>query len=113
MVHNCAVSQTTAIYKKLRNSGSRMQTQRPVRRSDVTVVNMGTKLPLRLPNGAALHVLNQTAQANWDLCDGEHTEEQMAQELQARFRIAPGRDIEGDVQRSLHLFAEQRLLVGQ
>jgi hypothetical protein len=113
MARDRAVSQTTTIYKKLQNPESRMQTQRPMRRPETTIVNMGTELLLRLPDGAAIHVINQTAQTIWNLCDGEHTEEEMALELRAHFRIAPGRDVEADVRRTLQAFTEQGLLVAQ
>ncbi len=62
-------------------------------------------------SGDRLHVLNSTARAIFLLCDGEHTEEQIAESLVTTFQI----DLEtatADVQRTLKELGEIGLIGG-
>jgi hypothetical protein len=71
---------------------------------------MGTEIALYDPVADVLHVLNPTAALIWDLCDGEHTPDDMAQVIHSRFRVSPHHDVMQDVQRTLALFAAQDLI---
>lgn len=51
--------------------------RRPVRREDVWLRASGDENAVFDPATGALHLLNDTARAIWDLCDGETTLDEM------------------------------------
>jgi PqqD family protein of HPr-rel-A system len=51
--------------------------RRPVRREDVWLRASGDENAVFDPASGALHLLNDTARAIWDLCDGETTLDEM------------------------------------
>jgi hypothetical protein len=89
-----------------------MNTTKPVRKPGIIVQDIGGEMLLYSAEGKAVHVLNPTAKRIWDLCDGGHTAEDMEQALRASFSIAAERDVAGDLQRTLEVFAAKGLLQG-
>lgn len=87
-----------------------MNTAKPVRKSGIIVQDMGEETLLYSAEGKAIHVLNPTAKRIWELCDGEHTSEDMAQALRASFAIAAEHDVMGDIRKTLEVFADKGLL---
>jgi len=87
-----------------------MNSERPVRRPGIVAQDMGRETLLYSAEGKAIHVLNPTAQCIWELCDGEHSAEDMERALRASFSIAAEHDVSGDVQRTLEVFAAKGLL---
>ena len=84
---------------------------KPVRREDVTCKQLDeTETMLYDPQTEALHILNPTARLIWELCDGEHTVEDMAAALKAQFTGVEGKDISGEIQTTLDTFTAQGLL---
>lgn len=71
---------------------------RPGRRAGVTVMPAGELHLLRAVPGGASTVLNDTAMAIWDLCDGETSLEEMAWGVAALFDV-PGEAASRDVAR--------------
>jgi hypothetical protein len=55
-------------------------------------------------------VLNATAAAVWELCDGRTLLAAVVTRLQARFRIEEARDVTADVTAVLRTFLERRLI---
>jgi PqqD family protein of HPr-rel-A system len=51
--------------------------KKPRRRHEVWLRRVGSENALFNPATGSLHLLNDTAVALWDLCDGETTEEEM------------------------------------
>lgn len=60
--------------------------------------------------GARTHVLNPTARAIWEACDGARSVSQLTSDLALRFSVDPGQ-IDGDVNDALQQFADVGLLV--
>jgi PqqD family protein of HPr-rel-A system len=50
---------------------------RPRRRQEVWLRQVGTENALFDPSTGSVHLLNETALALWDLCDGETTPDEM------------------------------------
>lgn len=48
-----------------------MQQRRPIRRADVWVRQSGGENAVIDPDDGSVHLMNQTAMAIWQLCDGE------------------------------------------
>lgn len=59
--------------------------------------------------GSQLHVLNPAAAAIWELCNGEHTKEEIVEFLAGHFQISPS-DVEPSVATVLTEFREKGLL---
>lgn len=87
-----------------------MSLTKPVRKPDIIVQDIGDETLLYSAEGQAIHVLNPTAKRIWDLCDGEHTAEDIEQALRASFSIAAEHDVMGDIRRTLEVFADKGLL---
>lgn len=60
--------------------------------------------------GGAVHVLNATALVIWQLCDGEHTQNEMVSSLREQFDLQGVDTVESDVSQTLKLLADKGLL---
>ncbi|MFQ5668949.1 MAG: PqqD family protein [Acidobacteriota bacterium] len=57
------------------------------------------------------HVLNETAEFIWELCDGKHTVEEMEQEISANFEVPRGADVRTDLENTLLALERKALLL--
>jgi hypothetical protein len=87
-----------------------MEASNPIRHPDILLQEAGEETLLYSPEGRAVHVLNLTARAIWERCDGQHSIGDIVQELRASYAVPPEYDVEGDVRRTLEVFAEKGLL---
>ncbi|MDY7077288.1 MAG: PqqD family protein [Chloroflexota bacterium] len=84
---------------------------KPIRRKDVTCKQLDeAETVLYDPKTDVLHILNPTARLIWELCDGEHTIEDMTAAIEAQYTGTEGKDILSEVQRTLDTFTTQDLL---
>jgi hypothetical protein len=83
---------------------------KPIRRSGITVKNLGHETLLYSAEGEAIHVLNATAQLIWELCDGKHTVTDIEQSLRTSFSVPAEQDVMADVRRTLETFNDKGLL---
>jgi len=85
-------------------------TARPLVKKDVLVHDLGEQTVLYSAEGRAIHVLNRTARLIWDLCDGEHSLQDMERALRASFAVPEGHDVCADIQHTLdELFSKELL----
>ena len=87
-----------------------MHTSNPTRKPDILLQEAGEETLLYSPEGRAVHVLNPTARLIWERCDGQHSIGDITQALREHFAVAPEHDVEGDVRRTLEVFAKKGLL---
>ena len=84
---------------------------KPIQRKGITHRQLDqTETMLYDQETEAIHILNPTAGLVWDLCNGEHTAEDMVAAVKAEFAGTEGRDILNEVQKTLDTFAEKGLL---
>jgi pyrroloquinoline quinone biosynthesis protein D len=57
------------------------------------------------------HVLNETAEFIWELCDGEHSVDEIEDEVRAHFDVPEGIDLRTDIERTLAALEKKGLLV--
>ena len=88
-----------------------MDTDRPLQRDDIICRDMGTETLLYDAEAEAIHVLNPTALLIWNLCDGDHSLQDMQEELRAAFSLMAEHDVLADIQRTVDTFAKNDLLV--
>ena len=72
----------------------------PVRRTDVVLVDDGERSMLVAPGQDGTHVLNPTARAIWELCDGVTLPEEMVAAICEVFVVTPAQAV-ADVERTL------------
>ena len=82
----------------------------PQRRDDLIVDESDNELIMLDGEAEAIHVLNPTAKHVWDLCDSQHTAEDIEQLLRKRFSVPPERDVLTDVIETLNTFQNNGLL---
>lgn len=91
-----------------------MDKDMPRRMDGILCKALGSETLLYWPDGKAIHVLNQTALAIWELSDGEHTVQDMEAWIRAKFQVLdPQTDILGDIQRTLQTFTDKGLVRDQ
>lgn len=83
---------------------------KPQRRADVLSEGDDAELMLYHPGLDELHVLNPTARLVWELCDGDHSPEEMVQQLRSTFQVSPDADLINDIERVLGDFRTKNLL---
>jgi hypothetical protein len=74
--------------------------QLPCRRTDVVLVDRGQDSVLMVAEQDATHVLNPTARAIWELCDGRTQPQEMIDAICDVFAVAP-EAAKTDVERTL------------
>jgi hypothetical protein len=82
---------------------------RPRRRTDLQLRVSGDETVLLDPSSDAVHVLNETALALWELCDGETSVEEMVEAAVGLFDAQQGR-LEQDVLDALDAMTVRGLL---
>jgi len=81
----------------------------PRRVDGIVTRTLGAKLILYNPESREVSVLNASAAAVWELCDGETPVAVAVGRLQSRFRIATPRDLQADVTAVLRMLAQRGL----
>jgi hypothetical protein len=88
-----------------------MDTNRPLKRGDIVCRDMGMETLLYDAQAEAIHVLNPTALLIWNLCDGNHSLQDMKGELMTAFSLVPEHDVLADIQQTVDTFTKNDLLV--
>ncbi len=87
-----------------------MSATKPTRREGVVLKDIGGEALLYGADERAIHILNPTARLIWELCDGEHTAEDMTQAIRDRFVVSEEQDVLADVQHTLATLVEKALI---
>lgn len=82
---------------------------RPIRRDNVWVRRSGDENAVYDPQTGTVHLLNETAQAIWELCDGQTEPEEMIRAICDFFGMHPDVVVE-DVERILTEFARADII---
>jgi hypothetical protein len=82
---------------------------KPRQAASITEYELDDDVVLYDPRNDSAHVLNGTAAFVWSLCDGDHTIEQIADELGGVFKLSPGKVL-ADVQAALKNFGDAGLV---
>lgn len=83
--------------------------ERPARRDGVWVRRSGDENALFDPTSSAVHLLNETALAIWELCDGQTDPEEMVAAIVELSGLDPTA-VEQDVERILSEFGDAGLV---
>lgn len=88
-----------------------MTTMKPRSRSDVITRAVRSQRILFDNLSKSSHILNETAEFIWNLCDGEHSVSAIASEVRTFFDVPPDADLEADIERTLGVLMKKGLLV--
>jgi len=83
-----------------------MKTNKPSRKSDILLQEIGNEVFLYDPTKGVLHVLNPTAILVWNQCDGEHTMTEIEENLRETFQVADEIELHSDVMEIVQNFTE-------
>lgn len=83
---------------------------RPVARPDVERSQLGQETLLYNPENDKVTVLNETAAAVWEMCDGEHTLSSIEAEIRDKFNPPSGHDVAEDVRETVTRFQQDGIL---
>jgi pyrroloquinoline quinone biosynthesis protein D len=86
-----------------------MDEQRPRQGEEIFFRQIEDEGILYQPQENRVHSLNRTALLIWELCDGEHTVEDIAEKVRTVFRVSRKRALE-DVEATLKQLKELGLL---
>jgi aminopeptidase-like protein len=90
-----------------------MNMLKPRSRSDVMTREIRNQKVLFDHVSQTSHVLNETAEFVWNLCDGEHTVTEMAEEVRLAFDVPEDVDLADDIQRAINLLLKKGLLLAE
>lgn len=82
----------------------------PLRLAKIMQQTLDNETLLLDSQGDTVHVLNSTAFAIWELCDGKHTVEQMEAAIADQFELPSDHTLSQDIRQTLNLFLEKGLL---
>ena len=83
---------------------------KPVQKKDVVRQDLDAEAVLYHSSTGKIHILNKTAERIWDLCDGNHTRQDMEAELRSSFRIPTETTIAQDIEETLNQFVSNDLI---
>jgi len=86
-----------------------MDVQLPTPSKDVSLQRVGQEAILHDRRNGRAHVINESAAQIWELCDGQHTFDQIVSAFAAVYGL-PAADVQADVQYILAKFHELRVL---
>lgn len=84
--------------------------EKPKRNPRLNRVDISDEAILYTAAADELHTLNSTARRIWELCDGQHTIDEMAAALRSQFAVPDDVDVRADVIETLARFAAKGLL---
>ena len=84
---------------------------KPKRKANLTIQDIGDETIVYDPERENVHVLNQTAQLIWNLCDGEHTMDEIHKFLIEQFPSISQNDLLVDLQSTLNEFKEKKIIL--
>jgi hypothetical protein len=87
-----------------------MENNKPSRRSDILLQEIGKEVFLYDPSKGVLHVLNPTAIFVWNQCDGEHTITEIEENLRENFQVADEIELHRDVMEIVQTFKDLGVL---
>jgi len=83
---------------------------RPLVRSDIAVQVIGDEVMLYDSDNEKIHVLNHSAYAIWQLCNGENSLVDMCEQLAAQYEDS-SLDLVDDIQTTIDGFIQKGLLI--
>lgn len=85
--------------------------EKPKAKENVTLQDIGDEVILYDSEKENVHILNNTAYIIWNLCDGQHTIEDIREHLERQFPDIAESDLTEDIKTTLNEFVEKKLII--
>ena len=85
--------------------------EKPKVNENITLQDLGDEVLLYDSDKENVHVLNNTANAIWNLCDGEHTIDDIQKHLEEQFPDVSEDHIVEDIRTTIMEFKEKKLII--
>ena len=82
----------------------------PKTKAGISCKQMGEEMVLYDTQTESIHTLNPTAHYIWELCDGQHTQEDIVKQVKTNFADTEVHDVRIQVQEVLDHFRSENLL---
>ncbi len=82
----------------------------PKKKEGFFAQDFGTEVVLCDEESRRVHVLNKTAQMIWERCDGTTRIEELVEEMSRAFSDVTKKTLEGDLEKTLGVLYEQKLV---
>ena len=83
---------------------------KPLHKKNLLLKDLGDEFLIYSAENKEIHIMNPTAQLIWNMCDGEHSLDDIESEVRSHFSIPPERDIKADIQNTLNIFRRKGLM---
>ena len=83
-----------------------MENNKPSRKSNILLQEIGNEVFLYDPTKGVLHVLNPTAIFIWNQCDGEHTMTEIEKNMRENFQVTDEIELHSDLMEIVQNFTE-------
>lgn len=87
-----------------------MSSQKPVRRSQVTARSLGDECLLHDETEGSIHVVNPAAELVWNLCDGDHSLQDIEAEIRTTYAVPGSADVKRDLETIIERFDKLGIL---
>jgi hypothetical protein len=90
-----------------------MMHSKPMRKFGITSRTVGHETILSSDTEKAIHILNPTAKLVWDLCDGQHSLEEIEMKMRSSFAVPAEYPVSEDIRKILLVLDQKGLLESQ
>jgi len=87
-----------------------MLSYKPKRRENITIQDLGDETLIYDPEKENVHILNATAKAIWDLCNGENSIEDIQKNLINLFPGVSQDDLLSDISTTINDFKDKNII---
>lgn len=84
---------------------------KPKAKENLTIQDLGDETLIYDPESEKVHVLNATAQAIWNLCDGSHTIEDIQKSLANTYPQVSQNDLLTDINTIVDDFKDKKIII--
>jgi hypothetical protein len=88
-----------------------MTNAQPHRKPGIEAKAIGAETLLYNESGEEIHVLNTIAAFIWELCDGQHTPQDMERAIREQYSVVAEMNVIADIERTLQVFRTKNLLI--
>ncbi len=84
---------------------------KPKHRIKFNIQDLGDEVLIYDDERECVHVMNHTAHTIWNMCNGEHTPEDITAKLQELFPDIDGQQLREDVDTTINDFLKKKILI--
>ena len=87
-----------------------MDSTKPLRKDGIVARKTGDEWVLYDSEEKSVHIVNETAEFVWRLCDGSHTLSDIAEQVQEAFQVPEGTNVKQSLANIIKTFSDKGIL---